>query len=174
MALPTVPRGEFRKKLTALEKARLYVGITLRPVRAAGAAIDMDTLPVLQPGDKTTGPGLARRAEPRRFDGKQVERVETVPVAVEAAQHLHEMVEIAAIPVSAAQRSARRQESGRDVLGGNSHACAASALAARTLSMTPTREPGVVENAIGDGGIAATEGNDHSISRFYASRRLGR
>jgi len=97
-----MPRAQLGKKLAGVERAGVDVGIVFGPVRAAGAAVDMDTLPVLQPRDQSTGPAFTRCAEPRRFDGKQVKRVKPVPAAIEAAQHLDEMIEITAVPLSAA------------------------------------------------------------------------
>jgi hypothetical protein len=110
MALPGMPRAELGMLLAGVEQPGLDVGILDRPVRPPGAPLDMGASSVLQPRHQAARPRFSHRTDPRAFDGEQVERAKAVPAGIEAAQHLHEMIEIAAVPFAAAQRPARRQD----------------------------------------------------------------
>ena len=134
-----MPRAELGMLLAAFEQAGLDVAILVGPVRAPGAAIDMGAPSVLQPRDEAARPGLACRADPRALDGEQVERAKAVPVGIEAAQDLHEMVEIAAVPIGAAQRPARGQDlAGHDLVGSGLAHAGTSQFAPCVLSTKPS------------------------------------
>lgn len=116
MTLPAMPRAELGMLLAGVEQPGLYVGILDRPMRPPGATLDVGASSVLQPRDQAARPFFSRRAHPRILDGEQIECVKAVPVGIEAAEHLHEMIEIAAVPLAAAQRPARHQKPVGDAL----------------------------------------------------------
>ena len=105
MSLPAVPGAQFRLALVSTEQTGLDVGI-VRPVRLAGTAIDVRTAAILEPHDKTTGPGFAGFANPCILDSVQIVEGEPMPITVEATKDLHEVIEMDAVPLRASQGAA--------------------------------------------------------------------
>src|SRR4051812_12311779 len=106
MALPPISRAKLGMGVTAFQHPGVDVAI-LAPVRQPGAAIDVGTSAIVEPPDNPARPGRLVGADPGSFDGGDSARAKAMALSGQAAQHLHEVVEIAAVPLRAAQRPPR-------------------------------------------------------------------